>query len=253
MLTPLTTWHNHLRNWVKQTERPMRRAHLIETAAVNNGIVQTQKRVRPWRSGQTVYKIIDPDIQRLYKDSNLTTYGCLPTAHSGVVQYMPCDDKAGTWFKPIMPSKRRHYSKHKLTSFYNAFRKPYQLPGLPYRWECGDLEVNSSKWLQLPEKLKQRAKHIETLADKTVGAISIIPPTAEIFSGVLQHWPIADVFTKSVIAGAISVLPALGAKHLLPSLYTSLRTHAERTGFTVAKAVAFPRQTLSNILQSFRR
>jgi hypothetical protein len=233
--------HLQLRNWVKQTQKPLRQLHHIEQAAVNDGFVNTHKRVRPEAAGNVEYKPVHPEIACLYQGSReLTSRGNLPHRNSGIMWYTPNDMPKA--FKPIVVSSRRKRSTHKL---YN----------LPYTLTWGELNdsncyINGKEKYQIIPKhpvVVRRARQLSQLNNKAKSLFSAGTPVAGVVASALTGQNVLDIVSYGFMGIPVGIGMATVSTVVLPKVFTAVRHAAERTAFNAVSLVAFPKKTLKSL------
>jgi hypothetical protein len=222
--------HKNLRNWVTQTQKPLRQLHHIEEAAVNKGFVATQMRVRQGVTSHVEYKPINTTMVALYKRyEGLTHHGTLPHVNAGIQRFTPNDMPEA--FKKIVVSPKRKRSKHKLRNL------PYTLI-----WgELNTLKCNTSgqkKHQFVPIKsplVAKRANQLFKLNNMT--ALSLLagtPLVGVVASGLTGHGLI-HILGAGLMGTSVGSFAAFLSHVNLPKAFTLVRHAAERTAFNAVR------------------
>jgi hypothetical protein len=224
--------YHALQHWVKTNDRNLRRVHLLEKAAAQGGYLYTRKKVKQDNWGNTEYEPKTVDMKRLYGQySGFTRRKTLKSPDDGLLWYTPREEPNA--FNAILRNKRV-YSQHRV-------------PNIPYHFASGYLEEMTTT---IPPFLRRRMNQVNTMSDRiAVGILAGVPATtlaAMLGSSESLINKITFVLTSTAPAGVITTL----SRPFMPRLLTHVRHTLERGGFNVAKAIAFPQQTLKAIIKT---
>jgi hypothetical protein len=223
------------KRFVEKHERLLRRAHLIEQAAVNNGFVPGPKVTQP--ADQALFKLswlASEEAKWIYARYRFDNpQQLLRSRIDGVVGHSPKDEP--TWFKRV-PSPRKRVSYHRLpTEFYK-----YDLEGDPIIFDS---------FHPLPDAVKIRKHRIDTVKDITTsvsaGSMLTAIPTAIVVSFKFcqdHNWSsnaaTGLISVSALTATALGCAAIRASRRYTPKLIVNIRHAVERTGMNVLKAIA---------------
>jgi hypothetical protein len=226
------------KRFVEQHEKPLRRAHLIERAAVNKGYTYVFLSPHAKPPDETHYQLSwrAPDIAKaLYSQYTFgNPHQRLKSESEGLLWYTPKDKPY--WFRPVKPSIRRityHRIKNQLYQ-YNKFGEPI----------VSDSFHKSPKSLRNRKYAIDKAQALAVSSTTAVTALVAVPAsvTVPLSHGINNNWPVTPTAALASASGVTTIALGLAAifstVSFTPKLFVSARHAVERTGMNVLKAIA---------------